>query len=172
MTEEISSKAELLDAIRKEWKALSDKMSSLSQEELVFPGAMGDWSVKDILSHLTAWEKLLLEWYEASRRGGRPQVPGPGLTWAELDLLNRQLYEQDRERPLDEVLQAFRDSYRRTLSAIEAMDEEDLLTAGRFPWTGRHSLVVFASHCTSGHYAWAREEIHPERIRKGLEEKG
>lgn len=33
----------------------------------------GAWSVHDILAHLLAWQRLLLDWYQAGRRGDKPE---------------------------------------------------------------------------------------------------
>ena len=45
--------------------------SGLSDEELQIPGVCGDWSVRDILAHLAAWDRATTELYRAMLVGER-----------------------------------------------------------------------------------------------------
>jgi hypothetical protein len=51
-------------------------MAMLSEEELSRPATIGDWSAKDLLSHVTFWEELAIEAADACRTGCRPVVEG------------------------------------------------------------------------------------------------
>ncbi|MGE5123701.1 MAG: DinB family protein, partial [Acidobacteriaceae bacterium] len=75
------SKAELLKSTCLEREKLESKIAGLSPDELVFPGTMGEWSVKDILQHLVDWEQRWLSWYEAGKRGESVLTPEPGYNW-------------------------------------------------------------------------------------------
>ncbi len=70
-----SSKVELLKDIQVEHARLDKMLSTLTAEEMIRPGVVGDWSVKDVLAHLAAWEQLLLGWYEAGRHAQPLPVP-------------------------------------------------------------------------------------------------
>ena len=90
--EQPTTKEQLLALIHAERTKLDKKMDGLSPEEMCFPGAMGDWSVKDILAHLVDWEQRLAGWYEAGLRGDAPHLPAPGFNWGQLPALNQQGY--------------------------------------------------------------------------------
>ncbi len=59
--EETSTKNELCSDLDKEWAHIERIFSSLSEADMLTPGVEGEWSVKDILCHLSAWEKYLLD---------------------------------------------------------------------------------------------------------------
>jgi hypothetical protein len=162
------TKAALLDAIHTERSLLERKFAGLTPEQMVWPGSMDDWSVKDILAHLVDWEQRFIGWYEAGRRGEPVHVPAPGMKWSDLAELNRQVYERHRDRPLEDVLADFRDSYAQILALVEGMSEQEILEAGHYAWTGGQNLVGFIAANTCRHYRWARNQIRTTRIRKAV----
>lgn len=42
-------------------------------------GVVDDWSLKDLLAHLIAWDDLFIQWYLIGQRGGEPEVPALGM---------------------------------------------------------------------------------------------
>ena len=55
------SKAEFLDTMRSErdrWEAL---LAEADETQMVEPGVAGDWSLKDLVAHVTAYERGLAE---------------------------------------------------------------------------------------------------------------
>lgn len=158
-----TTKEELLKEIHAERAALEKFLADLDEEVMIRPGAVAEWSVKDVLAHLAEWEQLLLIWYQAGLRGESPPLPAEGYNWGQMDDLNQAIYEKYRDRSLAEVQAFFRDSYRGMLAAVEGMEEIDLFTKGRFAWTKVNALVDYVIPCTSEHYQWARLEM-----RKGL----
>ena len=49
-------KEQLLGKIDVAWSALQESYAGLSESQLTEPGVTGEWSVKDILAHVTTWE--------------------------------------------------------------------------------------------------------------------
>ena len=47
---------EILEALHASRAQVEAALTGLTDAQLIEPGALGEWSVKDILSHLTAWE--------------------------------------------------------------------------------------------------------------------
>jgi len=154
-----TSKDQLLRDIQTERRRLENCLSELTNDELEQPGAAGDWSVKDILAHLAAWERLLLEWYQAGLQGGSPAILPVGMSRNKIDSLNQAIYEKNKDRPLDEVISGFRKSYEQVLAAVEAMPADDLFGHGRFDWTGPLLWADYVAGNTCNHYAWARAQI-------------
>jgi len=83
---EAPSKQEMLDLISSEWEALGAVIDLMDRETMSQAGAESTWSVKDIMAHISAWEKLMIRWLEESLRGETPQRPAPGESWDDLDL--------------------------------------------------------------------------------------
>lgn len=101
----------ILERIRVERRRLEKNLAELSEDEMLQPGVVGEWSVKDLLAHLVDWEQRFLRWYDEGLRGLIPETPEPGLTWQDLDILNQRIFEKHRHRALDDVLAEFHASY-------------------------------------------------------------
>jgi hypothetical protein len=84
-------------------------------------GALGVWSVKDIVAHVTAWDERGTRWLEAYRRGEPFAMPEEGCTWADLDALNAATYAEHRYDRLEDVLRAFHEAFPPLLAAAEAL---------------------------------------------------
>jgi hypothetical protein len=166
-----TTKEALLEAIHDARARLEKKFSKLTPEEMIWPGSMDNWSVKDILAHLVDWEQRLNGWYQAGLRGEVPEIPAPGLSWRDLRILNQQGYEKHRDESLDCVMENFLSSYQETLQLVEAMSEEEIYTPGYYKWTGRSSLYSYIAANTFRHYNWARNQIRTTKIKKALADK-
>ena len=153
------TKAELLHDILSERRQLEKNLAGIPPTaNKVIPGVCGEWSVKDILAHLAAWEQLFLGWHQAGLRGETPAIPAAGFEHA-MDKLNVHIYAQNSSRSLEDVEAEFAASYQQVLALVQALPEEDLFTPGRFAWTGAHRLVDYVTPNTSNHYAWAKTLI-------------
>ena len=61
MDEEIT-KTEILVLIRSERESLEVMLEPLSDEQMIQPGVENTWSIKDILAHITDWERRMVQW--------------------------------------------------------------------------------------------------------------
>jgi hypothetical protein len=105
------------------------------------PGPMGDWSFRDVASHLLGWRNRTIARLEAAA-AGRPEPPPP---WpVELDdddPINDWIREQAASRSTPEVLHAIDQSYPRLAAAIAALPDEAISSRDVFPWLGGESLA-------------------------------
>ncbi|MEK7353722.1 MAG: ClbS/DfsB family four-helix bundle protein [Chloroflexota bacterium] len=146
------SKNALIEAIQVEHLRLEKSLALISTRDMVEQGAVGTWSVKDVLAHLTAWEQLLLNWYDAGLFGKTPSPPLPtGMSKNAIDKLNQDIFEQNRKRPLASVLNEFQTSYQQVLVTMLMVQEEDMFTPGRYAWTGRLMLADYITSNTCNH---------------------
>ncbi len=163
MNEQIEqiTKPELIAAIRSERESLKETLSRVREDQMTQPGVEAEWSIKDILAHIVAWERRMIRWVGEALSGEVPEIPK---TWDQVDEMNEQSYREDRDRPLDGVLAAFRDSYQEALRTAEGAPEQDLVDADRFEWREGVPLwrVVAANTC------WHYKE-HGESIQEWLE---
>lgn len=152
---------ELLQEIRLERSALDGTLSLLTRRQMTRAGVTrGGWSVKDILAHLAEWQQMNLDWYEAGLRGEKPAIPAPGITMRELPRLNAMIYRKHRRRSLQDVLLDYESNHQRVSSLIESLPDEDLVTLGRYSWTGPSwTLSDYLRASTAAHYLWARTRI-------------
>jgi hypothetical protein len=160
------TKNELLESIRKTRELLEKKFSKLTPKQMVWPGSMDEWSVKDILVHLVDWEQRFVKWYKAGLRGEIPETPAPGVTWRELPKLNQEGFELHKHDTLKDVLEQFENSYKEILKLVEEMSEQEIFEARYYAWTGDSSLLPWIVANTSSHYNWARRNIRTTVITK------
>ena len=147
---------DLLSDIQKERDALEQFLATLSPEQMIQWGAIGDWSPKDVLAHLAEWHQLCLDWYNAGLHNETPHLPAEGFKWSQMPALNHKIFEKYRDRSLVYVWDFFRSSHQQILDIVEGANEEELFKPGYFSWTKSSSLSSYVIPCTSEHYRWAR----------------
>jgi hypothetical protein len=128
--DEHMTKAKLLDTLRERRAAWDDLLARIPAERMTEPGVAGEWSGKDVVAHLTYHER----WY-ASRL--HEQLRGETYVPAELDRLpfderNERIYQQQRDRPLAELLTESRQAFQDLLAGVAAHTEEFLITPQHF----------------------------------------
>lgn len=132
------TKSQLLESIREEHSLLEMTLARLTHDQMLLPGVEGVWSIKDVLAHISAWERRMINWTGSHLRGEEPAVPLP---W-DVDRMNAETYAQVKDKPLADVLEEFRESYWDSLSLAESISEEQYQTnyADTWPmgplWTG------------------------------------
>lgn len=153
------NKAELLKDIDSEHRRLEKTLALLTQKDMTQRGVVGEWSVKDILAHLSAWEQLFLRWYRAGLQGGRAEKNPVGMSTKAIDALNLEIFNQYRRTSLKHVLTQFQNSYQQILGIVHAIPEEDMFTSGRYEWTNKWTLADYIAGNTCNHYRWANSKI-------------
>jgi len=154
-----ANKNQLLQETQQEYEALEKFLASLSSEQMVAPGALGDWSPKDVLAHLYEWQQMFFGWYDAGLRGETPHPPAEGYKWSQLPALNQAIYERYRDWTLEAVRNALRASHHRTLDLIQKLSDEALTTPGLYTWMNKNTLIAYITANTGSHYRWARTEM-------------
>lgn len=138
---------------------------------MIQPGVTGTWSVKDILAHLVAWERLFLDWYRTGIQGCSPATMPVGMSQSAMDTLNQQIYEENQQRGLDDIIAEFHASYQQVVTVIETIPERDMFAHRRFKWTGDLTLADYIAGNTCNHYAWAKSQIRKRAKRETSENK-
>ncbi len=150
------TKPELLQAIQKGRTDFEATLARLTPEQMTAPGAMGEWSVKDILGHIGVWESRLVTILYAIEQGATPQT---FRTQAEVDQANAESFAEQRDRPLDRVLADFHGVHIQLLKRLEAVKERDLNDPKRFKWMEDEPLEKLVAGDTFVHYAEHRPAI-------------
>ena len=114
-----ATKSHVLAKVQAERRGLEINLFNLAGEEFDRPGVVGDWSIKDLLANLFEWERLFLHWHDQTLRGIEPQVPCPGISWKDREILNRQIYLKYRNRDPEWVLNKFRATHARFHSFVD-----------------------------------------------------
>ena len=117
-------KLELLDWLQEEyrqWEAFLDQIGPARMEQ---PGVNGDWSMKDIVAHLTGWQPRLTAHLQAAQRG-EPEPPPPWPAHLESeDEINTWIYESNKGRSVSEVLNESRQVFQQFLNVIKGLPDD------------------------------------------------
>ena len=92
----------VLAAVDDSWRDLQRTLSSLTAREMETPGVCGDWSIKDIIGHLTSREAMLL--FEVATEK-EAEI-------ADTDELNRRQVEDKADTPVREIMAEFEQTHR------------------------------------------------------------
>jgi hypothetical protein len=153
------SKPHLLAEIRGQRDALDALLARVPADQLSRPLPGDDWSIKDILAHIFAWEQVLLYWWQAGQGHEIPTDPSPNLSHEEIERLNTDFYQAHRHRPLAEVQAHYRRSYTQVMAILEAAPAAALEQPGYFPWAEGQPFASFVIGNTSDHYQEHRLQI-------------
>jgi hypothetical protein len=153
------TKDEILQEIRSEWLLLERLLAGLSEAQMTTPGVIADWSIKDMLVHLSAWQKLLLERLGAALFHQPARYP-PVRSQEDVDLLNARFFTEGQARPLPAVLMEYRSLYSGVLTVVEALDEAVLAGPMPIEWIEDAPTVwEMVRANTSDHYREHRQQI-------------
>jgi hypothetical protein len=98
------TKSALLADLHREqaqWEAL---LAQIGEARMDQAGVADEWSIKDIVAHLTGWRRRTVARLQAAQRGeADPSPPWPAQLQTDYEI-NAWLYETNRERSVREVL--------------------------------------------------------------------
>jgi hypothetical protein len=144
---------QLLKRLDKAWGAFKASYAGLSDAQLTAPGVTGQWSVKDMIAHVTWWEEEALKHLPLILTGGRP--PRYSTQYGGIDAFNAQMTERTRGLSLSDVLRQLEDTHRRLIDYVHSAPEEQCTRETRF----RRRLRLD----TYGHYPKHAEAIRAWR---------
>jgi uncharacterized protein (TIGR03083 family) len=114
-------KAELLERVRAAHGEMERALEGLSEEDATRAGLNPNWSVRDALAHVVAWEIEGANAIEGIRAG--TYVPRP-FDHETIDLFNEQAVSERRGRTFAEVRAEFDRAHRRMTGVLEALPDE------------------------------------------------
>ena len=135
-------KASFLSHLRREWANWEAALGEVPAARMAEPGVTGEWSAKDVVAHVTWYEREMVHVI-------RERVLAGSTLW-DLGLARRNaaIYAENHDRPQAVVLAESADVHSRLVAALEELPEEHYGNPARFrempvdwePWR------VFASN--------------------------
>ena len=119
--------------VQERWRRL---VAQVGEERMEEPGAMGDWTFKDVAAHLTGWRRRTVLRIEAAARG-EPPPPNPwpaDLGDEEDDTINAWMHERSKDRPLGEVLAEADSVYDDFVAAVETLRADIITDPNGLDW--------------------------------------
>ena len=96
-----------------------------------------EWTRKDVIAHIGAWEHRFVDLLERLRRGEWPEEE------VETDELNARMFENDRDRAIRDVLHRETADWDRFVAAVEGMTDAELFDPRAFGWTQGDPFVAW-----------------------------
>ncbi|HEX9091645.1 MAG TPA: ClbS/DfsB family four-helix bundle protein [Anaerolineales bacterium] len=151
-----------------QWEALLDEIGPSRMEQ---PGVNGDWSMKDMVAHLTGWNRWLVTQMQAVLRGEPDPLPPWPVQLQTDDEINAWIYQANRGRSVGDILDESRQVFHELFAVIGDLPEdvriEKIEPKFYLVWVNdnRFEAGEFFDHYHDDHEpdvrAWlARVEIH------------
>jgi hypothetical protein len=154
-------KDDLLENLENEREKFLDAIEGLSDEELAREGVVGDWSIKDIMAHLSAWEAELIKLLWQAKQVQKPtsihfsEVP--------VDEVNQTWYQASKTRPLERILADYQSVRKQTERRVQAFSKRLLNDPQAYPWLRGRPLWEWIANDSYLHEAEHREQIQTWR---------
>lgn len=159
------TRSEILKALTESRQNFLAAINGISEADMSQPGVVGEWSVKDILVHLTRWEAELVKLLWQAAQGVKPTTIH--FSGIKVDETNQRWFEESRSRPLALALQDFHGVRKQTIRRVKDIPEKSLSDPGVFSWLDGHPLWEWIAGDTFEH-----ESEHAEDILRWRESRG
>jgi hypothetical protein len=147
----------LIGKVNTAWDDFHAAYAGLPDESLMIPGVTGDWSIRDLIAHVTWWDAEALKHLPLVLEGGTP--PRYSVTYGGIDAFNAMKTEEKRDLSLDEVRREADETHGRLIAYLQGIPAQKL--QGNAKFTHRLRLDTY------GHYP-----IHARDIRVWREGRG
>lgn len=118
-----------------------------------------EWTRKDVVAHLGAWERRFVDLLAKLRRGEWPDEE------YETDELNARMFAMERDESREEARFAEEAAWARYLAAVESMTDEELFDPTHFGWTQGDPLVEWVVANANEHIDEHLEQLtRPARL--------
>lgn len=128
------NKEQIMTKIEHAWEDLKNSFAGLSDAQMGEPGVIGDWSVKDILAHISTWEEEALKYFPLVLKGDK--LPRYKDVYGGIDAFNAIMTQRKSTIPLRDVLTQLEWVHQQLIDYLDSVVEEEFSIATRF----RHRL--------------------------------
>ena len=147
---------ELLQHMEQNRTELNALLEGVSADGLTRPGACDDWSVKDVLAHISRWEAEVIKVLFQAQHGAKPQSEVFNPDYLKVNDL---WYQEAKDRPLERVLEDFSSVRAQLVRRLKDFPEKALTRPGNYPWM-KHALIVLVEDIALDH-----EQEHLEGLK-------
>lgn len=139
-------KTHMLAALREEFDHWERVLANLSAEQIHVVPAPGEFSLKDEIVHLWAWQQRSIARLQAGQTNTEPDMPSwlsgvsPELE-ENTDAVNGWIYDTYKDHPWSEVYVMWRSGFLQLMDLAETLSEPALLDSSRFAWLNGYSLA-------------------------------
>jgi hypothetical protein len=139
-TQAVVTRDEALAAIARQQALWDDLAVRVGPERMHVPGAMGEWTFKDLADHLTIWDQHELARVRAAFTGApEPVAPWAGEASGD-DEINAWIQARTRTRSDETVLAEAHALFDELAALVRQMPEEYLNSQASLPWAEGYAL--------------------------------
>ena len=149
----MSMKTHILAALQELFENWEKLLGNLSEEQLMAPAFDLEWSIKDVMAHLWAWQQISIARLEAGLIEKEPKFPAwitdSSEDWEEnANQVNARTFEKYHYTSWSQVYENWRNGFLQLLETGKKISERDLLDGDRFSWLHGYSLaaILIASY--------------------------
>lgn len=163
----MNMKEHILAAMREQFDRWEELLASLNEEKIIAPKFDLDWSIKDVMAHLWAWQQISIARMEGGLQDQEPDYPEWIVesieNWAEdADQVNALTFARYHEKSWSEIYGNWRIGFLRFMDLGSQLSERDLLDGDRYSWLNGYSLafILVASY-----------DHHQEHLEKSINQR-
>ena len=165
----MNMKEHILAALHEQFESWEKLLSTLDEKDITAPHFDLDWSIKDVMAHLWAWQQISIARLESGMQDREPEYPqwilSIGEDWEEdSDRVNALTFESNHQKPWSEVYQRWRNGFLQLLDVGGKIPERNVLDGDRYPWLKGYHLasILIASY--------DHHQEHLEKLQRWLRE--
>lgn len=110
--------ADLLERIDASWSGFLTSLDDLTEEQLLEPGAVGDWSLKELFGHIAFWDDM-------GRDRAAQALSGHVRDFEDFEAMNQADHAARRGRTLAEERAAMHQAHAALVADLEELTELD-----------------------------------------------
>lgn len=141
--------SEIQEKLDEQRERLLVALEPLPDEALLEPGAMGEWSVADILAHITAWESELVTGLMRINQGKKPTKMIQA--FQDVDGYNGRVYEENKGRDLERIFDDLQGVRVQLEQWLEDFSDRDMTDPNRYSWSEGITLGHIVEENSFGH---------------------
>ncbi len=148
-----ADKAVIQEQLSKAWQEFGELVEGLSEREMLEPGVVEGWSVKDMLGHIAFWAQKAADDLKLVAEGRQDEMH-QFTQMQEADEWNAREWQRRKDMPLAEIEAEWERSHEAARAVLESTPAEKL----DLQVTGRRTDIRFAGD-TFLHYREHAEQI-------------
>lgn len=156
---------EILKALDNTRQEFLNAIAGLSETQMMEPGVNGEWTVKDIMYHISLWEAELVTLLWQAAKGNTPTTVH--FTQEHFDQTNSQWYIQGKNRALETVWKDFEGVHMQVKRRVNDFSDKDLNDSHFFSWQREHPLWEWI-----GSDSFQHEPEHTAQVLNWRKERG
>ena len=131
------NKTQTIQFLQEDHKKLENAISSLKKEQLTDYAILGAWTIKEIIAHISAWNKEILKAIELVLNDEKPWYIEEGE-----DKFNEKEIQRRKNWSIDKVVEEWQLSFNQLIQRIEAITSSEWNYQTDYTWPSGGSVSV------------------------------